>query len=304
MKISILLFFIFSFLVISCGEDDIVKNNEKPKFTLSYNVSYNGNSEIKQIRAALFDYEISVTDDIPSGPPSSTAVYPQEPSSSAIDFSDTYKLTLEAVKDKKYLVVIYGDVNTQDGKFSVNNIDPVYIQTDFIPTKNETFDITLQNQQDDCIPQCDNKICGDNGCGGTCGSCEENTVCSQDGTACLETEKTYEIKVKLTYNGNKSVKRIGIAGYYDNSYSGMPKYVKFIKDGDLISFPYEFSFNPTEDSDLNNIPSDYSGDFYVWLYGDTDGVGFQATDTDPQAKFNLILPKNDEVLDIELKDIE
>ena len=33
-----------------------------------------------------------------------------------------------------------------------------------------------------CEPVCEQKMCGDDGCGGTCGSCEEGTVCDDLGT--------------------------------------------------------------------------------------------------------------------------
>ena len=37
-----------------------------------------------------------------------------------------------------------------------------------------------------CIPQCEGKVCGDDGCGGTCGDgCTEDTTCNADQTACV-----------------------------------------------------------------------------------------------------------------------
>ena len=38
-----------------------------------------------------------------------------------------------------------------------------------------------------CAPNCWTKVCGDDGCGGTCGTCPEATVCSQDNTICVAT---------------------------------------------------------------------------------------------------------------------
>ena len=36
-----------------------------------------------------------------------------------------------------------------------------------------------------CIPDCEDKVCGSDGCGGACGDgCEDNEECSEDGTAC------------------------------------------------------------------------------------------------------------------------
>lgn len=51
-----------------------------------------------------------------------------------------------------------------------------------------------------CIPTCINsngktKICGDNGCGGSCGSCPVNETCSVDGTECMPCRPNCEGKV-------------------------------------------------------------------------------------------------------------
>jgi hypothetical protein len=36
----------------------------------------------------------------------------------------------------------------------------------------------------DCTPDCDGKVCGNDGCFGSCGACEGETVCSDDQSAC------------------------------------------------------------------------------------------------------------------------
>jgi hypothetical protein len=44
-----------------------------------------------------------------------------------------------------------------------------------------------------CIPNCINKVCGDNSCGGTCGTCPTGQTCSAGGTTCItqcDTPKT------------------------------------------------------------------------------------------------------------------
>jgi len=33
-----------------------------------------------------------------------------------------------------------------------------------------------------CVPDCEDKVCGDDGCGGSCGECDENAVCYDSGT--------------------------------------------------------------------------------------------------------------------------
>lgn len=35
--------------------------------------------------------------------------------------------------------------------------------------------------QTECVPACDGRVCGDDGCGGACGSCDGDTVCGTDG---------------------------------------------------------------------------------------------------------------------------
>ena len=39
----------------------------------------------------------------------------------------------------------------------------------------------------ECLPQCDGKECGDNGCGGSCGECEEGYACDDESFACVAT---------------------------------------------------------------------------------------------------------------------
>lgn len=36
-----------------------------------------------------------------------------------------------------------------------------------------------------CVPSCSGKVCGDDGCGGSCGTCPAGQLCSTDGTQCL-----------------------------------------------------------------------------------------------------------------------
>lgn len=43
---------------------------------------------------------------------------------------------------------------------------------------------------DGCVPQCDGKYCGDDGCGGSCGSCDAGTVCSAATNRCVATTCT------------------------------------------------------------------------------------------------------------------
>jgi hypothetical protein len=49
-----------------------------------------------------------------------------------------------------------------------------------------------QCQQEECIPQCDDKWCGSDGCGGICGVCDDGETCSWDGE-CIDSG--YEISM-------------------------------------------------------------------------------------------------------------
>ena len=48
--------------------------------------------------------------------------------------------------------------------------------------------LTDQGWPDICIPDCIGKICGDDGCGGTCGKCPAEYMCSEDGQCVADCE--------------------------------------------------------------------------------------------------------------------
>jgi hypothetical protein len=47
-----------------------------------------------------------------------------------------------------------------------------------------------QNQHCTCVPDCDNKDCGPDGCGGSCGTCSSGQVCDEDDGECICTGQT------------------------------------------------------------------------------------------------------------------
>ena len=51
-----------------------------------------------------------------------------------------------------------------------------------VPDPDEDVEIA---HQDDCVPDCGTKECGDNGCGGTCGGCGGGLECNEDGLCIL-----------------------------------------------------------------------------------------------------------------------
>ena len=48
----------------------------------------------------------------------------------------------------------------------------------------DTAPDTARETAEICAPACDGKVCGDDGCGGSCGECAEGETCNANGTAC------------------------------------------------------------------------------------------------------------------------
>jgi hypothetical protein len=339
----IVLLAISLFVFNSCGDEGIVKNTEKETYSLTYNISYNGTKTVKKVRAAIFDYSIAVntetTPDEASGTPSSFLSFPEEGVIEAgVDFSNPITIKLEGKKDKKYLVVIYGDVDTDDGTMSVNIMDPTYILENFTPTEDKVFDVEILDQECTpdctdkicgsdgcggscgncgaeevcsadqmsceaaCVPDCsDNKICGDDGCGGnTCGVCETGTACSTDQTTCEATEASYKITLTVNYSGTKTFKKIGVVGYKTDAYGPMPSSTNASEIFENgVTFPFTFSFDPTKDGNFK-LNDDFTGEYYMHVYG-TDGT-MPSADL-PQVKFPLTLPGENITETVELLDL-
>lgn len=66
----------------------------------------------------------------------------------------------------------------------------VEIDTDYIPVAGgKCFEVENIIWDTICVPQCDGKVCGDDGCGGTCGDgCGEDTTCNAAQTECVPYE--------------------------------------------------------------------------------------------------------------------
>ena len=70
-----------------------------------------------------------------------------------------------------------------------------------------------------CQPNCDNKDCGDDGCGGSCGPCKDNEICKN--SKCIETLKPPYYKADLSQDDHQ----ISIYINNDDIVSGNPFYV-------------------------------------------------------------------------------
>jgi hypothetical protein len=67
------------------------------------------------------------------------------------------------------------------------NLDVLGPDSNYVPDDAANLDNTSdlgqaddQNQPEVCIPYCAGKECGPNGCGGTCGTCDDGNECTQD----------------------------------------------------------------------------------------------------------------------------
>ncbi len=62
-----------------------------------------------------------------------------------------------------------------------------------------------------CTPECNGKVCGNDGCGGTCGTCSENETCSSDGTSCLQPVTCEDLSIpaitKISGSATESIYR-------------------------------------------------------------------------------------------------
>lgn len=66
----------------------------------------------------------------------------------------------------------------------------VEIDTDYVPLAGgKCYEVENITWDTICVPQCDGKVCGDDGCGGICGNgCDEDTTCNAAQTACIPYE--------------------------------------------------------------------------------------------------------------------
>ena len=53
-----------------------------------------------------------------------------------------------------------------------------------VPDIGHGIDITFDEPDTGCVPQCDGKVCGPDGCGSICGFCPYGKACNEDGTEC------------------------------------------------------------------------------------------------------------------------
>jgi large repetitive protein len=83
------------------------------------------------------------------------------------------EIVSEDVNQKADVIDVFGDITGVDGGDVLDPKDQV------IPEEivEEVLDTTDISETDVCVPDCEGKQCGDDGCGGSCGSCETGQFC-------------------------------------------------------------------------------------------------------------------------------
>jgi hypothetical protein len=148
-----------------------------------------------------------------------------------------------------------------------------------------------------CTPDCTNKNCGDDGCGGSCGTCGENTICSS-GT-CVSTKVAYwrnlngtPIDTIDTIVGKTTVQLV-LGNVYDLAIGTNVEFV--IYEDDLISDDLIKTTSGIVDSehmvvvnwtikqsDLDKTENnDYSDFYFIAQNQDSLGLNINVVDVDP-----------------------
>ncbi len=99
-----------------------------------------------------------------------------------VTVSDTSSaMDVIVLKDEGFGCVSTGtsclDSGTTSASFAAKAGVEYFIVLDAYDGDTDTFDITV----DCCAPTCEGKTCGDDGCGGTCGTCAETELCTDAG---------------------------------------------------------------------------------------------------------------------------
>ena len=106
-------------------------------------------------------------------------------------------------------------------------IDDDTLATDFV-TDGACFEIeSAAFDSGVCVPDCTGKICGDDGCGGTCGDGCGDLACSEDQTSCVE----YECS-KITLNNNPEYEGDLEYNFYSYNFHHTPA----VANGDYTTF--------------------------------------------------------------------
>ncbi len=102
----------------ACSSDDLVKQENSGDGVIQGQVAYTGQAVVSRLGIALFDNDSNP----PQSAPKKAQFVPAEPVAGGIDFPVTYKL--EGVAPGTYWVMVYGDVDPDDGSPMPTAADP------------------------------------------------------------------------------------------------------------------------------------------------------------------------------------
>jgi hypothetical protein len=104
---------------------------------------------------------------------------------------------------------------------------------------------TLKTQASECISSCKNKTCGDDGCGGSCGSCAGSKTCAQGNCLLKSMKLSTELKNKLPGNSKNATYEDGQS--VDSSTSSSDYYYEaYVVDEPLSQMPGTDPCSPNE----------------------------------------------------------
>jgi uncharacterized protein (TIGR03382 family) len=90
---------------------------------------------------------------------------------------------VELRKEGDQLTLLYDEVVVAEASDSTFSVGSVGVGSNNDRARFDMFDVS-------CLPDCGGKVCGDDGCGGSCGACSDGNVCTDDGCesgACVYT---------------------------------------------------------------------------------------------------------------------
>jgi len=62
--------------------------------------------------------------------------------------------------------------------------------------------LVMRNQSPNCLPYCESRQCGPNGCGGSCGKCDLGLICDESQKCVGDGEVEQKYKIKFSAKGN------------------------------------------------------------------------------------------------------
>lgn len=126
-------------------------------------------------------------------------------------------------------------------------------------------DFTLE--VDCCLPDCEGKDCGSDGCGGTCGECMEGQLCDFGGTQSCGTQTCTAVKAlncgdslsDVALDGEGSTNSLGSSGCNSLDYSGPEMTYSFVTDKALRLTALLPKYDSLEDLDVHILKDDGNG---------------------------------------------